>query len=495
MSKDYSGLFPATSGGKDFFNGQNDSFGSSNKNKFSNKENYPSELEEGKQGKHIEGYLNFIPGKSKLTITLDKAKELVNQFSGKVEIVGVEEISNKERVDFGEVIGLVKDANGNVVQQALSSADYTGRRDLITQERKDMMDGWSEYLYNEGHSHYSDTERFLILKGITQNLKRNNDNLPPILNKQILSDTVNNLKIDLQNDKNFLFNFQDRYKINLIKHYCSPNITTDKAKWIVIPSKEHDPENFSSNIEKLKLLSPDGWCTKGDYAEIYLAKGDFHILADKGESKLGLRFKGDEIQSIEGEKNDLVIPLDYLDECESYIYENSYKMNDRSLNEIVIADRRKCQTEKVKKELQEAIINKDTEKILNYFGMKTNKDKNGYLILSEYKKPKDVEYSELGISEDKMFRKIIKIEGDAELDGGVTSLGTLKEIGGNAVIGRKLSNLGQLEVVGGSMDIYSGNIEKTDNLKSVGGNIRFYNGTTWDVYYDLFGKNMYVSLY
>ena len=115
MEQGVSGHSLNTIGGNGSSSGQVDLFGKSNKNKFSDKEEYPSELEVGKQGKHIEGHPNFIQGKSKLTITMDKAKELVKQFSGKGEVVGDEEISNKERVDFGEAIGLVKDANGNMI--------------------------------------------------------------------------------------------------------------------------------------------------------------------------------------------------------------------------------------------------------------------------------------------------------------------------------------------------------------------------------------------
>ena len=66
---------------------------------------YPKEINEGKQGKHIPGHNNFQQGKSELTISIVEAGKLVEQYSGKGTPVG----DNKERVDFGKIIGIYKD--------------------------------------------------------------------------------------------------------------------------------------------------------------------------------------------------------------------------------------------------------------------------------------------------------------------------------------------------------------------------------------------------
>lgn len=82
-------------------------------NKFANKTLWPGTLETGKQGKHIKGHKNYIPGKSELIISMEEAAELVKKYSGTGEVVGKEEISNKERVDFGKIIGYYIDDDGN----------------------------------------------------------------------------------------------------------------------------------------------------------------------------------------------------------------------------------------------------------------------------------------------------------------------------------------------------------------------------------------------
>jgi len=62
---------------------------------------YRKDINVDKQNKHIPVTSNYEPGKSKLTISISEAQELVNRFSDKGEKVS----NNKERVDFGKIIG------------------------------------------------------------------------------------------------------------------------------------------------------------------------------------------------------------------------------------------------------------------------------------------------------------------------------------------------------------------------------------------------------
>lgn len=82
---------------------------SSTTNKFSDTKTWPTKLEEEKQGKHIEGHLNFQPGKSKLSVSMTEASNLTNTFSGTGAVVGDPASSNKERVNFGQNIGMYND--------------------------------------------------------------------------------------------------------------------------------------------------------------------------------------------------------------------------------------------------------------------------------------------------------------------------------------------------------------------------------------------------
>ncbi len=55
-----------------------------------------------KQGRHIAGDKNYEEGRSILTVSLERAQELVNERHGTGQRIG----DHKERVDFGEVIGI-----------------------------------------------------------------------------------------------------------------------------------------------------------------------------------------------------------------------------------------------------------------------------------------------------------------------------------------------------------------------------------------------------
>lgn len=64
-------------------------------------EGYQTDINPDKQSKHIPGSKNYQSGKSELTIPIPHAQELINQFHNR----GTKVSDNKERVDFGEVIG------------------------------------------------------------------------------------------------------------------------------------------------------------------------------------------------------------------------------------------------------------------------------------------------------------------------------------------------------------------------------------------------------
>ena len=103
---------------------------------------------------------------------------------------------------------------------------------------------------------------------------------------------------------------------------------------MIIPSEEHDPENFEANVEKLKALSYKTWCTKSFNAKPYLTKGDFHIYLEDGEPKLGVRFVNDKIQEIQSEKNNGKFPIGYFDILQKHISENNLNLAINAQNEM-----------------------------------------------------------------------------------------------------------------------------------------------------------------
>lgn len=75
------------------------------------REDYPKTILEGKQGKHLIGHNNYTEGKSYLTISLEEAQRLVDQYTGTGEIKrdSKEKWTHKEFITLDHVIGVVVD--------------------------------------------------------------------------------------------------------------------------------------------------------------------------------------------------------------------------------------------------------------------------------------------------------------------------------------------------------------------------------------------------
>ena len=68
---------------------------------------YIKTIHKGKQGKHIIGHNNYIEGRSIFYGTVDDAQKLVDKFAGTGQWLG----NDRERIDFGKIIGEYVDPN------------------------------------------------------------------------------------------------------------------------------------------------------------------------------------------------------------------------------------------------------------------------------------------------------------------------------------------------------------------------------------------------
>lgn len=359
----------------------------------------------------------------------------------------------------------------------IKSKDYLGRQKETTIQRNAMLKEWFNYVTEENDA-YSKPMQLIVLSAITKDLEPDNDTIPPVLNKGVLADCAEELKTKLTENPKLNFDFNKMYRNKLQAYYLADTNTGEsETKWVVIPSYEHDPENFEYNVGKLKTLSYKSWCTKSFNAKPYLREGDSHIYLENGKPKLGVRFVNDEIKEIQGEKNDSNIPPKYLAIAEEHIFSNNLKLGSDAQSEINKARIVKKGIEKVQRELSDAIKNNDVEKILEYFRINIeSKDENGYLTISKYRQPdKNYNYEDLGIDETKLFEKVKHISGDADFrNSQITDLGNLREIGGNADFSdSQITSLGNLERIGRDADFNISPITDLGNLTTISGNADF----------------------
>lgn len=355
----------------------------------------------------------------------------------------------------------------------IQETDFAGRRKETQIQRHSMLQEWFDYVLKENDA-YTPSISFMILNGITKDLKPNEDTLPPVLNKGVLAQTVEEAQNKVVKDENLQFNFSKMYKINLQKKFLSKDDETNQNLngWIVIPSKKQDKKNFNENVEKLKMLSHDSWCTKSFNAEPYLKKGEFHVYMENGKPKLGVRFVGNKVQEIQGPKNDSKIPLKYSDIATEHI--KNYKLTDNAKREVNILKNTKEEiAEYIEKNFPDGVENTTTQEILETIGIKCEKDDNGLLIISHYNAELNKYFSleDVGINENKLFKTIKEIKGNADFDNShVTSLGNLQTIGGDADFrNSQVISLGNLETIGGDADFNHSQITSLGNLKRISG--------------------------
>ena len=349
----------------------------------------------------------------------------------------------------------------------LASSKIEGRNSIITKERKKILAIWTKFL-SENNNLFSPSLVLLAYNSILKNLKPDNENIPPELNQDIFVKTVDNLEADLEKDKNYKFDLDKIYRKNLAESFLGEK---KSGYWLIIPSQKNDEKNYEKNLEKLKSCSYRTWCTKNIKAEDYLKEGDVHIYFENNNPKIGIRFRGERIEDISGVKNDGKIPLEYFDIVKNHIQENNYKIGFEANCQLESAEALREKIRQIKSDLGEAIKNKNTFKILDYFGFKPILLPNGSISIANYRTLNYFLFEDLGINENDLFKKISEIRGHAYFrKTGVTNLGSLNKILGDVNFAdSQVRDLGKLETIEGSAFFSDSKITNIKNLKMVKG--------------------------
>lgn len=93
---------------------------------------FSTKIHTGKQGKHMPSHNNYQKGKSIFYGSATKAQELVDKFAGTGKQVG----ANRERVDFGEIIGSYVDPKtGTAYKTTIGTIHYSQTGTHIVPEK------------------------------------------------------------------------------------------------------------------------------------------------------------------------------------------------------------------------------------------------------------------------------------------------------------------------------------------------------------------------
>jgi hypothetical protein len=361
---------------------------------------------------------------------------------------------------------------------------YHNGNDEETKERLERLQAWIEYLSRKNNVYDKQPAKSLVIfDSITKEVKKDNREQPPILNPGVLARTVE----QVEKDGSYNQNFAKLYINNLCLYEMGSDEDIDTGEtgtgWVKIPSKEHDPENFENNVQRLKTLSHRSWCTKTTHAEPYLRDGDFHVYLENGKPKAGIRLFGDNIEEIQGEKNNGKIPFKYIETIEDYVKENNLDSG-KVKKEIKEAKELREKVEKAKAKISVLIDKKDYDGILKKFGIEVTYDEDGKRVLSEYEQL-DINFSceDLGINENALLKDVVRIVENADFENsGVTDLSSLRSIGKNANFNNsKVTNLSSLESIGRNAEFRNSKVTDLSSLQSVGKNAHFNNSQVTDL--------------
>ena len=114
------------------------------------------------------------------------------------------------------------------------------RRRTSGNPKKAILDDWIDYITKENEA-YTPAIQLLILSSITANLDYSANHLPPILDKRILADTMQEITENCKKDKNYNCNFDKLYRSKLYAGIVSEESSLDSGMtgWVVIPSEDH----------------------------------------------------------------------------------------------------------------------------------------------------------------------------------------------------------------------------------------------------------------
>jgi len=205
--------------------------------------------------------------------------------------------------------------------------EHKNESNIIHIDRKFAINKWKEFIISK-EDVWSPAKRLLVFTSMVKNKGKNNKTIPPIVKEDILNDSISIISDKLMQDKDTLFSLGKLYRQKL-KDYYLKDIPAKYTGWIEIESKKSKPEKYEQNLEKLKILSNRLWCTQKDtHAKTYLENGNMHIYLENGNPKLCLRISGCEIQEIQGEKNNSVIPIEYIKTLKEHLNNSKYLLSD-----------------------------------------------------------------------------------------------------------------------------------------------------------------------
>lgn len=206
-------------------------------------------------------------------------------------------------------------------------SDLGGRnRDTYFQRREELRNWESNLNYDSK----TNTEKLLVLDGISKNLRSNDDTYLPPYDETVLKKSLEDIQSQIKTNHNTQFDFDYIYRKNLIDSVITQKDNESENLWIHIPSKRGNRDGYKNNVKKLQILSSPHWCTKSEHAKDFLRDCDFDIYIENHSPKLAIKSEEGYIIEIEDELNSREIPNEYKTIINNYINEQDMVLSENA---------------------------------------------------------------------------------------------------------------------------------------------------------------------
>lgn len=170
----------------------------------------------------------------------------------------------------------------------------------INKGKRESFEGWWKYVNDtygpRGQVGNYPGFAYSLLKPVFEKSPPGTKNPPPPVSPPAVAALFEHVQDEFSKPKPQLFNMLKTYnkKSREIDRIEAGGSGEKGTKWVKVPGRESDPENFGENVDKLsRLATGTNWCIRQpNMARSYLERGDFYLYIEDDNTKVAVRTEG-----------------------------------------------------------------------------------------------------------------------------------------------------------------------------------------------------------
>jgi hypothetical protein len=281
---------------------------------------------------------NLIP---QLYQKIDRTTKQANYYVKNINVI--EEILKAGNLDGGGAINeQIKECKETYTKQGYEAAKQL-RLNQINSAKESRFFEWWQWLTKDFVLDQNTAFSYILLKMAFDGSKEKEKDPTFKINAKAVSVLENKIR----SSRGQPFNIKEAYQ-GILNDLNAGDMEPDPVNpgngWLRIKSKINDPEGYEENLQKLiDYSTPNGWCTAAGYGVDYLKNGDFWLYLENNQARVAIRFAGDSIAEIRGQRNES--PFEYLEPILSFIQKKKFKIPENLSTYTILKEAQKTNTQ------------------------------------------------------------------------------------------------------------------------------------------------------